>query len=67
MFYPTSYNGKLANKTPFNLRVYNLMPYFLPGIFFILFSLFFSFMVVWELRFWGWGLELGFRGWGFSR
>ena len=23
-------------------------------------------MVVWGLVFWGWGLELGFRGWGFQ-
>ena len=34
---------------------------FFPGLFFIIFSYFGSFMVVW-----GWGLILSFWGWGFQ-
>ena len=37
-----------------------------PGLFFIFFSLFCSFMVVWRLRIRGWGLELCFLDWGFQ-
>ena len=37
-----------------------------PGLFFIFFSLFCSFMVVWRLRIRGWGLELCFWDWGFQ-
>ena len=40
--------------------------FFFPGLFFILFSYFGSFMVVWGLGFWCWGLILGFWGWGFQ-
>ena len=32
----------------------------------MIFSYFGSFMVVWGLGFWGWGLILGFLGLGFS-
>ena len=32
--------------------------YFFPGLFFIIFSYFGSFMVVWGLGFWGWGFQL---------
>ena len=39
---------------------------FFPGLFFVIFSYFSSFIVVWDLGFWGWGLRLGFRGWGFQ-
>ena len=39
--------------------------YFFPGLFFLIFSYFCSFMVVWGLGFWGWRLILGFWGWGF--
>ena len=40
--------------------------FFFPGLFFIIFSYFGSFMVVWGLGFWGWGLILGIWGWGFQ-
>ena len=39
---------------------------FFPGLFFILFSHFCSFMAVWGLGFWGCGLGLGFWAWGFQ-
>ena len=35
-----------------------------PGLLFIFHPHFFSFMVVWGLGFWGWGVELGFWGGG---
>ena len=40
--------------------------YFFPGLFFILFSHCCSFMVVWGLGLWGWGLGLVFCGWVFQ-
>ena len=40
--------------------------FFSPGLFFIIFSYFGSFMVVWGFGFWGSELILGFRGWGFQ-
>ena len=45
----------------------NVMPYFFPGLFIILFSHFCSFTVVWGLRFWRWGLGwIGLLGLEFS-
>ena len=41
--------------------------YFFPGLSFVYFSHFCSFMVVWGLEFWGWGLGLGFLVWVFSQ
>ena len=40
--------------------------YILPSLFFIIFSHFCSFMVVWGLGVWGWGLGLVSWGWGFQ-
>ena len=40
--------------------------FFFPGLFFIIFTYFCSFMVVWGLGFWGWGLVLGVWGGGFQ-
>ena len=43
------------------------MLYFFPRvILYNFFSYFGSFMVVWGLGFWVWGLILGFWGWGFQ-
>ena len=42
------------------------MLYFFPGLFFILFYYFGSFMVVWAVGFWMLGHILGFWGWGFQ-
>ena len=39
---------------------------FFPGLFFTLFLIFCSLMVVWGLGFWGCGLGMGFGGWGFQ-
>ena len=40
--------------------------FFFPGLFFIIFSYYGSFRVVWGLGFGGGGLILGFWGWGFQ-
>ena len=37
---------------------------FVPGLFFIFFPYFCPLIIVWELEFWGWGLERGFWGKG---
>ena len=59
-----------VHRLPFGKLRLSLRLYFFPGLFFILFSNFCLFMVVWRSRLWEWGHRLGFsvdEVWGLWR
>ena len=54
----------VSNMTAYQMQTRGYI--FFQGLFFIIFSYIWSFMVVWGLGLWCWGPRLGFWGWDFQ-